>query len=852
MKPKRQSRGRSSRRQPAAKPTDLRAFVDGSVPPESRLSRILESAAVAIVSFRVDAEGEWEYDYWSAGCERLFGYPLDYYQDPTFWLSQVHPDDYAQQLRPLFEAFYAEREATAEYRFRHRDGTLHWFSSTYTSVKVAEQVWRVTAVNCDITDRKQAAHTLRRQIQQEYLLNDITQDIIHALDLEAVLARILERSRTVVEADRALIFRFSSPNEGYVIAESVADGIEPLQGTSLHDPCLERCRFEAHQQAWVGMIHDVDDAEVSACYRAMLRSFKVQANLVVPIWQGGAAQVSGDSAGWGTEVESDSLWGLLMVHQCCAPRQWQPAEVALLKRISAKTSVAVQQAELYHKIREQATLLDIASDAIFVRDLNHRITYWNRGAEQLYGWTANEALGRSCQQLLRGDLLYLDEIMHTLLLDGEWQGEIHEETKAGQQVVVAARWTLVRDEAHQPKYILSVETDITEKKTLQAQFFLAQRLESLGRLASGIAHDLNNILTPILTMAQLLQESHALGPDAQEPLRLIEDSAHRGSCMVQQILSITRGRNDVKTAVPVAALLQDLVTVLRSSLPKTIAITLTLPPTLAPVYADPTRLHQVFMNLCINARDAMPSGGTLTLTAEALTLDVSTIGMHIDAHVGDYLRITVADTGVGIDPTVRDRIFDPFFTTKEIGQGTGLGLSTVMAIVKDVDGFVQVDSAVGQGTQVQIYLPVMPAEAWPEAGMLTPDPTAPSPQPGQGQLILVVDDDLTVQQTTQALLESQGYRTLAASHGQAALHHYTQHQDDIQIVILDMMMPTMDGPTLIRHLCALNPAVKTIAISGLPAYRETALAAGASAFLAKPYDLEDLLSTVTALMVSPF
>jgi PAS domain S-box-containing protein len=1088
---------------------------------EAKLSDVLDSAIAAISSFRVYASGDFEYEYWSGGCERLFGYSLEDYDDQGFWLAQVHPDDLEQRLMPLFESFYAEREATAEYRFHCQNGELRWFSSVYNSRKIAEDCWLITAINYDITDRKRAeadlrdserklraafngtfefmslltpdgtlidanraaldviaadlesvvgqpfwqtpwwAHfpeqqrllrqmigraargetiqsetqhvwadgtqawidfslkpildeagqvvmlmpegrditdrkqaeiTLRQQSQQEYLLNDITQDIRQSLDLAAVLARTVERSRVVLQSDRVIVFRLLASGEGEVVAESVGDGFESILATTIYDPCFGDRYVEAYRQGRVGVIDDIEGGELEPCHADLLRRFQVRANLVVPILQGELAQGPlPPAAGPPPQGRGDGLWGLLIAHQCCAPRQWQPAEVTLLKRIATKASVAIQQSELYgqvlqelrkreqiqqvlqesearfrtlsatapvgigqidadghcvytnarwreisglsaeaslgdgwiqvvhaedrpllvlaweeflagqrqqlpefrlltpagdlrwvaaaiaplrtatgdiygyvstveditqrkqadQKIRQQATLLDIASDAIFVRDLDHRIHYWNRGAERLYGWSAAEALGQPCQNLLRGDLPYLDSIMEILLEQGEWQGEINEITKTGQPVTVAARWTLVYDEAHQPRFILSVETDITEQKNLQAQFFQAQRLESLGHLASGIAHDLNNLLTPILTMAQLLQDSGALGPAAQEPLRLIENSARRGTSMVQQILSITRSSGDIKTVVDVVPLLQDLAGVLQSSLPKAIAIDLALPADLAPVCADPTHLHQVFMNLCINARDAMPTGGTLAIAAEAITLDAATVAINIAAQVGDYVRVTVADTGTGIDPAVRDRIFDPFFTTKGPGRGTGLGLATVMAIVKGSGGFVQVASEAGQGTQVQVYLPALATA--PTAPSAAPDRAGPpatplAPQLGRGELILVVDDDLTVQHTTQALLERQGYRTLVADNGQAALHCYRQHQATIQLVVLDMMMPTLDGIALIERLLALNPRVKTLAISGLPAYREPALAAGASAFLAKPYDLVDLLGAIATLV----
>lgn len=500
------------------------------------------------------------------------------------------------------------------------------------------------------------------------------------------------------------------------------------------------------------------------------------------------------------------------------------------------------------KIREQAALLDIASDAISVRDLDHHILYWNRGAERLFGWRAAEAINCKAHILLRSDTSQQDEIMLTLLEQGEWQGELEKFTKTDQAVTVAARWTLVSDEAGQPKFILSVETDITEKKALEAQFYQAQRLESLGRLASGIAHDLNNVFTPIVTIAQLLRiTQRQLSDKAQDHLRLLEESAKRGASMVQQILAITRSSSGACAMVDLGPLLQDLGNMLEQSLPRHIDLVLPqIPPMTAPdqlrVSADPTHLHQVLMNLCVNARDAMPEGGTLTLAAELMLVDETIAQANLDAQVGQYVRLTVADTGTGIAPDLRDRIFDPFFTTKPPGQGTGLGLATVLGIVKASGGFLQVDSLVGKGTQVHVYLPALTGE--PVLDTLGDDLN--SPPRGQGERLLLVEDDASVQHAVQSLLSSYNYSVWVTSDGFEAIDCLAQQQP--QLVVLDMMMPGMDGIALIHRLMALRPALKIIATSGLPTYRAQALAAGARAFLLKPYDLGDLLETIAELM----
>ncbi len=491
------------------------------------------------------------------------------------------------------------------------------------------------------------------------------------------------------------------------------------------------------------------------------------------------------------------------------------------------------------KIREQAALLDITSDAIFVRDLQHQILYWNQGAERLYGWTAAEAIGRLAYDLMQNETPQIDAIMQMVWTQGEWRGEIHKLTKAGLEVMVEARWTLVRNDANQPKFILCVDTDITEKKQLEAQFYRAQRLESLGTLASGIAHDLNNVLTPILGIAQLLRlKPLNLDTRSLEMLKVMEESAKRGASMVKQILTFTRGTDGDRTPLQVAPILCEVSRIVQQTFPHSIRIREIIPkspPRL--VSANSTQIHQVLMNLCVNARDAMPNGGTLTLSVENFQVDAAFAQKQLDAQVGQYVVFTVADTGTGIPADVRDRIFDPFFTTKPPGQGTGLGLATVLGIVKNFGGFIQVVSAVGRGTQFKVYLPTLTGTALERS-------VPRLAVTGQGQCVLIVDDDAAVQQGTQALLENHDYQTMVTDDGNTAIALYTQQQQTISWVILDIMMPKMSGIELIQRLKSINPAVRIIAMSGLPANREPALLSGATAFLAKPYTLEMLLHTL--------
>lgn len=500
---------------------------------------------------------------------------------------------------------------------------------------------------------------------------------------------------------------------------------------------------------------------------------------------------------------------------------------------------AIERKQAEQKIREQAALLDIATDAIVVRDLDHKIIFWNKGAERLYGWQAADVLGKNSQQLLyKGKSVQLETALKVIFNKGEWQGELPQTTQDGKNLVVESRWTLVYDEAKQPKSILSVSTDITEKKQLEAQFLRAQRMESIGTLASGIAHDLNNVLTPILMTAQLL-ETQLHDDYSKRLLPILISNARRGASLVKQVLSFARGLEGKFTIIQIKHIVTEIKQILRETFPKSITISTDIPPNLGTLCGDATQLHQVLMNLCVNARDAMPDGGTLTISAKTIFIDENYARLNIDAQVGYYIFLTVTDTGMGIPSEILDRIFEPFFTTKEIGKGTGLGLSTVIGIIKGHGGFVKVYSEVGVGTQFQVYFPAVDTpETMPLAESSLPQ--------GHGELILVVDDEMAIREITKASLETYNYKAITASNGIEAVAIYAEHRDRISVVLTDMMMPSMDGPTTIRTLQRINPEVKIIAVSGLSSSDKMAQAAGTGVktFLSKPYTTQELLETI--------
>lgn len=497
--------------------------------------------------------------------------------------------------------------------------------------------------------------------------------------------------------------------------------------------------------------------------------------------------------------------------------------------------------EAEKQLRQQAALLEKARDAILVWDLDGTLTFWNPAAAELYGWGEEEAVGSRVEELLAMESPSFLEAHDALMRDGEWSAEVEHTRKDGTSVTVDARWTLIRDDDGEALHILAIHTDVTEKKRLMAQFLRAQRMESIGTLAGGIAHDLNNVLAPILMSIGLLKMD-AEDPDTLETLSTIESSARRGAALVQQVLTFSRGVEGERLPIRLPALLGDLGTVVRDTFPRSIRFEVDVEPGLRRVIGDPTQVHQILLNLAVNARDAMPEGGTLRVAARNVELDERDVAATLGTgRPGHHVQIAVSDTGIGMTRETQGRIFDPFFTTKEVGKGTGLGLSTVATIVKSHGGIVRVSSVEGEGTTFTIWLPAGEVEDPGPA----PDQESDPPR-GGGELILLVDDDEAVRSVARRTLMSWGYDVVAAEDGLAAVEIFGRRGAEIDLVLTDVMMPNLDGPEMIQALRRIDPMVRVIAWSGLVSEGglARARASGADRVLAKPYSAPELLGAI--------
>jgi PAS domain S-box-containing protein len=536
-------------------------------------------------------------------------------------------------------------------------------------------------------------------------------------------------------------------------------------------------------------------------------------------------------------------------------------EVARLGRSFEAMLVSIREREsdLRRLTLFQRTLLDNAAYAIVSTTPAGVVSSFNPAAERLLGYAAAEMVGKGslaewpdpeevrqrARQLSRelGETIAPDFAAFTSLALRN-QPDEHEWTfirKDGTRVPVLLSVTASRDENGAVTGFVGIINDLTERKQMERQSLRAQRMEAVGTLASGVAHDLNNILSPILMGAEVLKDGLARREDL-EVLGMIESSAQRGASIVRQLLLFGRGAGGARAQVQPRSLLREMVKIMRETFPRNIEITDSCSDDLSMVQADATQLHQVLMNLCVNARDAMPKGGTLTLGARNVTLDEGDAKLDPNAKPGPYVVMTVADTGHGIAPEILNRIFDPFYTTKDFGKGSGLGLSTVLAIAQKHGGFVRVDTDVGKGSVFSVFLPGTVSET-----PVLPQTPATPVQAGHGELILLVDDESAIRTATGLLLEKSHYGVLSAANGQEAMDLYRRHRNDVRLVITDLMMPVMDGLELVRALRTLDPGIKVIAASGLGAEVDRAqlAALGVTEILAKPIRVETLLTAIS-------
>lgn len=496
----------------------------------------------------------------------------------------------------------------------------------------------------------------------------------------------------------------------------------------------------------------------------------------------------------------------------------------------------------------QANMLAQVQDAIIATDMSGCITYWNQGAEQLYRASQTTALGQSLRKMIKYRWLKRTDrqaAYAALAHGGAWYGELIHRRKTGEARHVITSVSVLYDERGAMIGILGVVRDITEHRQLEAQLHQSQKMEAIGRLAGGIAHDFNNLLMVIMSYSELLLDDI----DPQHPCRHdVEEILHatrRATALTRQLLAFSRKQVLQPEIINLNTVVIDIDKLLRRLIGEDITLCTILEPELRSVKVDPGQIEQVIMNLAINARDAMPQGGTLTIRTANTDLDWCDLDRHIPIPVGPYVLLEVRDTGVGMDAQTQAHMFEPFFTTKEPGKGTGLGLSTVYGIVNQSHGSIRVESAPGQGTTVMIYLPCTSETV--EVHMTY---TQSTDLPNGTETILLVEDEPAVRTLIRQVLQARGYTILEASYGPEALYMAEHYQQPIHLLLTDMVMPEMNGRELARQLACIRPTTRVLYMSG---YADSYLvphdlSAPGVAFLQKPVTPDVLIRQVRALL----
>ncbi len=500
--------------------------------------------------------------------------------------------------------------------------------------------------------------------------------------------------------------------------------------------------------------------------------------------------------------------------------------------------------QLHHqaenKIARLANMLNKAQAAIVAINLDRTITFWNAGAERLYGWKEEEVLYGNIDSLLFSNAAEAHaQAMRETTIHGEWQGELVQYNREGRPITLRCTWTTVDDEIGEVEGILMTCIDVSDQKQWEEMFRRAQRVQTMGMLASGMAHDLNNLLSPILLAGSLLK-SKTTDPTNVRVLNTIEQCVYRATHLIKQALHFTRGDGQDKQIVKLRYLLNEFEQLIRGTFPKSIDISLDVEKKLPPLFCNVTQIEQIMMNLCINARDAMLDGGKLSISARQVQYTGEGIPVLAEHDPGVFVAIEVSDDGAGISPEDLDKVFDPFFSTKSEDQGSGLGLYTVSNIVKEYLGEIDVVSAPGKGTTFTVYLPAYSDSSSQESSEVDNDELQ-----GNREVLLIIDDDKDFLAVCKQAVEAFGYVVMCASDGPEAIATFADYKNSIDVVVCNREMPNLDGVSIIRAVRSLSPSIPVIMINASEDANEVKLAGlNVGNILMKPFSTSQLLKMV--------
>lgn len=760
--------------------------------------------------------------------ERVLGYsPEQWLSDANFWNDHIHPDDRAWVIDFSIKATAQRQNYRYEYRMIAADGRIIWFKDMITVVIEDNQVTKLRGVMLDVTDRKHADEQLQRYTHMLEALHRIHLSLAAELDPEKLVQLVTDVATDLSGAQFGAFFynQQTSAGEAYMLytisgvpREAFAHFPMP-RNTSVFGPT-----FQGERAIRLSDVTQDPRYGHNAPYRGMPDGhLPVRSYLAVPV----------------ITQQGEVLGGLFFGHS--EPNVFTEEAEKIAGGIAAQAAIGIQNARFYTQIKEREErfrqLIEDAADGILVGDRAGTCWEANTAICRLLGYTREELIGRQLVDLVPlKDSSQIAAAQASLERDQTYVTEWTLLCKDGKTILVESSVKMLSDETWQ-----AIVRDITQRRQVEDRMRQQDRLAVVGQLAAGIAHDFNNILSVIILYTQMLRSTPHLSAEAQQRLQTICEQAQRAAHLTAQILDFSRQSVLERQPVEIKSFLSELIALLTRTLPEQLHLQLDCEDKQLLVKVDVTRLQQVFLNLAVNARDAMPHGGTLSVQVSTLALAAQQRPPMPEMPPGQWIRIVVSDTGEGIRPEDLSHIFEPFFSTKARDKGTGLGLAQVYGIIKQHNGFIDVASQIAQGTSFTIYLPAL----------LTPDTRfimaqAETTASGQGETILVVEDDPSMREAMSDILGMLNYQVLMATNGQDALELFVQHMGTISLVLSDLVMPLMDGRNLFRHLKKQQADVKMIIMTGYP-YTEKdqdMMRQGVAAWLMKPFEVEQVAKTI--------
>jgi PAS domain S-box-containing protein len=753
---------------------------------EAELRKVLASSPAALWSAErapagPDVFSGWQFRYVSPRLARIIGRAPEYLDHPFKWAEAVHPHDRADYRATLRHLLTEGVEAEQLYRVVAVEGGVRWVRDRLQVVRDAKgRPVRLDGCVADVTEQHRAEEALRQSEERFRALVERSRDGIMMFDAQAVL-------------------RYASPALRAVLGCEPADLVGCTTFHLIHpdDVALAKAKFE-ETLAKPG-------EDVSFQFRALAADGSVR-----------LIELNGVN-----RLDDPGVQAIVVNYRDVTERE-----------------AAVRELAEQHALLEG--LFASVPDIVVYKDREGRFLGGNPAFEALAGRPASELVGLHCSDIFTAEWAGRVRAAEQLVIaDGQTQrGKEWVAYPDGRQVLLDIAVSPLRDDGTTVGLII-VGRDVTEQDRLEEELRQSHKLEAVGRLAGGIAHDFNNLLTVVLGNLELVRTGAATGAEADEMLGATERAARQAAALTKQMLGFARRQPIRTSAVDLNVLVRESISLLRRTIDPRIVICFNPAAELRPATADPVQVQQVLMNLCLNARDAMPDGGTLT---------IETAPAEAPAGARPFVRLSVADTGVGMTPEVRAKIFDPFFTTKGVGEGTGLGLAVVYGVAKAHRGWVDVTSAPGAGSRFDVYLPcAAEREGEPRADGAD---RADAPK-GGGETVLVADDEAAVRQLAQAALESAGYRVLVAADGAEALEAFRLAAGRVELVVLDATMPRLSGRQVFDAIRRIDPDVKVLFASGYhfgTGPGATPERAPGTRMLNKPYTPSQLAAAVGALL----